>query len=105
MGGIINKYLELSQEFRFHSILLFFPEIKKASDGSLKEPQYKAFVRSLRRRYAARGVTIIDISEAAFDLDKFRVLPERGHTSVYGNKIISEFVYANICNSTRIPCT
>jgi len=96
VSAIVNRFVEVSQEFHFRAILLLLPHIEKASDGSLAEPNYHAFVIGLRERYDGQDLTIIDMSKAEFDLDRFRVLPEEGHTSAYGNKIIAEFIHRRL---------
>lgn len=110
MGAIIRKYVQLSSRFHFQPILVFFPHITRASDGSLAQPQYKSFVRELREQYLVRELTIIDLYEAEFDMDKFRVLSMavqarwHGHFSPYGNRVISEFISSHLCTLNVIFC-
>ena len=91
MEKIIDRFYRLGQDFEFYPVVLFFPR-------TMEEPSYLDFVSGLRAHYTDKDLTVIDISEATFDPSRFRISPETGHASAYGNRIIADHVLSYLVN-------
>ncbi len=72
-------------------ILMLIPRVNKWKHGRI-DLVYRSFViRDLLPEFL--NMTIIDLSESAFDEEKFSILPYTGHPSPYGNRIIGESIF------------
>jgi hypothetical protein len=72
-------------------ILMLIPRVNKWKHGRI-DPAYREFVtRDLLPE--SLNMSIIDLSESAFDEERFSILPYTGHPSPYGNRIIGESIF------------
>ena len=98
MERIIDRFHSLGRDFGFRPFVLFMPSVALREDGTIEDPTYLHFVSELRARYRDKDLTVIDISEANFDPTRFRIRPEAGHASAYGNRIIADYVLSYLVN-------
>lgn len=99
MEAMIERFRQLSRELHFQPVLVFFPDFADVSAHLPTPSPYRSFVVKMQTQYASRDLLILDLSEAEFDASKFRVLPDDGHASPYGNKVISEFLHSRLCRA------
>ncbi len=87
MRCIVGRFVDTARAHGSTPILLFLPTPDRV-------PPYRDFVAGLQ---ASRpGVTIVDISKEAFDPARFKIMPNKGHPSAYGNRIIAGALYRAI---------
>lgn len=84
MKALINEFVQTAESRNIRPVVLFLTHRKRGS--------YFSFAGELRNMYDEKDVIIIDIAEAGFELSKFRILPNSGHASPQGNKLIAKHI-------------
>ncbi|MGI9436707.1 MAG: hypothetical protein ACR2Q4_18075 [Geminicoccaceae bacterium] len=92
--AIIDRFFSETDEQGEQPVLVFVPIFERGGGT----PPYREFLRRLRIERS--GTPIIDLAEEDIDADRFRILPDRGHASAYGNCVIARIIAEAISFAT-----
>lgn len=97
MLALVDRFMGLAAEHRFYPILLFLPCV-----DHVPVPTYLDTLEEIRQRYAGRDLSVVDMHRVLvgapnFDRSLYRIRPEGGHLSAYGNRLVADAL------SRRVP--
>lgn len=84
MKALIREFVNSSKNHNIQPVVLFL--------SFEKHSPYSSFIAELRKEYNPQNVSVIDTADADFDLTKVRVMPNDGHLSPYGNKVVAKHI-------------
>lgn len=88
--ALVERFVSLAQEYDFTPVLLMLPCMEH-----VPVPSYLQAVAALRQRFESQGLVLVDmhpvlVAQENFDPTRYRVRPEGGHLSEYGNGLVAE---------------
>ena len=88
MLHLLRDFVASARKVDTRPILVLIPRVKNWRHGRT-DPAYGRFLTE-DLLPESLNMIIIDLSEFAFDEERFNILPYRGHPSPYGNRFIAE---------------
>ena len=89
MLHLLHDFVVSAREVDTRPILMLIPRVNKWRRHGRIDPGYGRFLTE-DLLPESLNMTIIDLSEFAFDEERFSILPYQGHPSPYGNRFIAE---------------
>ena len=90
MMHLLKNFALEANNYGTRPVVIFIPRVNEWSNGR-KPPHYANFLTDVLQP-ANLDLTIIDISKAEFNEEKFSTLPFKGHPSMYGNQVIAKTI-------------
>jgi len=103
LRAIVAEFVLLSQTYSFDPVILMIPMAEDLRFHEANQPAtYAHVLEEFRREYEGQLV-VVDTLDEDFEASRYQLRPYQGHTSAYGNQVISAAIVNRLSAFNVVP--
>ena len=100
---VIDEFVAMVSVRGLTPVFMFIPNVADLHDKARdKRSETRQFLDTIRERYAATPLLVVDVLERDFETARFTVRRYDGHPSAYGNQQVAAALYAALLPQLEI---